>query len=308
VQGHNPYAQTYSNIYTPDEIATFYGPNVVVDGRISFGYPYPPVTLLLALPGYVAGDVRIASVILSFAALFLFHVFQTGGRYTDVYIVTFATLPGLSLIWWSGWIEGLILPLIVVLVVCANRAWLALGSVLLGLCLVSKQYFALTVPALWLLRAYFKPYRLLLLVGSGLAVSLPWMIADPGAFFRAVIGSQAVSDVPRSRHTLSLAYFIDLFGGGPDWVLFVAPIIGSLGLACYAALTFPPRLCGFLLAAAVCISAGAALSRQGFFHYYFFAAEMIVLSAASQAGELDRVDSVTEGEEGDTDLVNLRRE
>ena len=55
LKGTNPYTITF-----PDVIgAEWYGPGVSVNGRLRFGYPYMPLTLLMSLPGYlVAGDVR----------------------------------------------------------------------------------------------------------------------------------------------------------------------------------------------------------------------------------------------------------
>lgn len=55
-EGSNPYSIIFPNIYGNSE---FYGPNLVVVGRLMFGAPYPPLSLLLSSVGEViAGDVR----------------------------------------------------------------------------------------------------------------------------------------------------------------------------------------------------------------------------------------------------------
>ena len=44
-EGSNPYSITFPNIYGNSE---FYGPNLVVVGRLMFGAPYPPVGVVAA--------------------------------------------------------------------------------------------------------------------------------------------------------------------------------------------------------------------------------------------------------------------
>jgi hypothetical protein len=56
VAGHDPYAITFENDYP----SRFYGPGLVGNGRLLFGFPYPPLSLMLVLPGYALGDVRYA--------------------------------------------------------------------------------------------------------------------------------------------------------------------------------------------------------------------------------------------------------
>jgi hypothetical protein len=56
-RGQNPYQITFENIYGAG--SGFYNPQAVAGNRVLFGYPYPPLSLLLALPGYLAaGDYR----------------------------------------------------------------------------------------------------------------------------------------------------------------------------------------------------------------------------------------------------------
>ena len=55
-RGANPYELTFPNIY---DNASFYGPGLSVDGQLQFGFPYLPLSLLLAVPGQVlTGDHR----------------------------------------------------------------------------------------------------------------------------------------------------------------------------------------------------------------------------------------------------------
>jgi hypothetical protein len=58
--GQNPYALTFPNIYGG---MAFYGPGIADNHTVYIGFPYLPLSLLLALPGWlVAGDYRAAQV------------------------------------------------------------------------------------------------------------------------------------------------------------------------------------------------------------------------------------------------------
>ena len=59
--GTNPYAITFPDVY--DGKLPVYGPGVAEGGRLKFGYPYPPLSLLLALPGHLLGDFRYAHLL-----------------------------------------------------------------------------------------------------------------------------------------------------------------------------------------------------------------------------------------------------
>src|SRR5262249_52828510 len=76
LQGENPYATEYP----PIQDAVLYGPAVVRDGRIQT-FPYPPLQLLLTLPGYLLGDVRyVMLAALLGAAAVMASVGRTGGE------------------------------------------------------------------------------------------------------------------------------------------------------------------------------------------------------------------------------------
>ena len=68
LHGSNPYGISFPNIYGTDWRA-FYNPAFVVGDWVKLGYPYPPVSLLLAIPGYVLfHDYRYAQLALLIAA------------------------------------------------------------------------------------------------------------------------------------------------------------------------------------------------------------------------------------------------
>src|SRR5260370_37662434 len=53
LEGTDPYAAEYSDM----DDAGLYAPDMMKDGRVQ-AFPYPPVSLLLDIPGYLLGDVR----------------------------------------------------------------------------------------------------------------------------------------------------------------------------------------------------------------------------------------------------------
>jgi hypothetical protein len=65
----DPYRISFANVYAKEDIANFYNPAAIIGNRVAFGYPYPPASLLLVVPGYVLfGDYRYSEVALLVAA------------------------------------------------------------------------------------------------------------------------------------------------------------------------------------------------------------------------------------------------
>ena len=63
LHGGNPYERTFPDIYhsTHPGNTPVYGSGLVVNDRVQFGFPYPPVSLLLSTAGYwLGGDHRYA--------------------------------------------------------------------------------------------------------------------------------------------------------------------------------------------------------------------------------------------------------
>ena len=59
----DPYRISFENIYGGDS-GMYYNPRAIVGNRVAFGYPYPPLSLFLAVPGQViANDYRYAELV-----------------------------------------------------------------------------------------------------------------------------------------------------------------------------------------------------------------------------------------------------
>src|SRR5688572_33132956 len=73
--GRSPYDISFENIYGPN--SPFYNPQLVEGDRVMFGYPYPPLSLLLAAPGHlIAGDYRYAQLVAWVVAAALIGFFK----------------------------------------------------------------------------------------------------------------------------------------------------------------------------------------------------------------------------------------
>ena len=68
--GVDPYAITFPNPYPT---GAYYGPGMVVDGRLTFGFVYPPLSVFLSVLGeWIGGDVRYAQLgAMTLAAAFM---------------------------------------------------------------------------------------------------------------------------------------------------------------------------------------------------------------------------------------------
>ena len=154
-----PYSMTFTDIYAGTE--QFYPPGMAVDGRVLYGFPYPPLSLAMAWPGHLAGDFRYAEL----AALVAAAAFAVAaGRASAVAIGAAAILlftPRAFFALEQAWTE----PFAIVWV--AGAIWAAatrrplVAAAFLGLAAATKQYLALAVPAAWLLgdRSRHQPAR-----------------------------------------------------------------------------------------------------------------------------------------------------
>ncbi len=265
--GRSPYSITIPNIYGP-AAGRFYAPGLVVQDRVLVGHPYPPLSLLLALPGYLAGDYRyalVASVVL--AAAFL--VTAAPGRQGRVAAALLLFTPRLFFVSVQGWSEPFVVLTLAALAYCAVRARRAL-PLALGAFLATKQYSVLALPAVVLLftqpipwRQVFRLTALALLVA--ILLTLPFAIRDPHGFARSVLLFQVLQ--PFRPESLSLLVMIPAIRLAlPDF----APGIIAAAVALLLCLWRAPRTPeGFAGSVALIYLAFFAFAKQAFWNYYF---------------------------------------
>jgi hypothetical protein len=137
--GKSPYVITFDDIYGLDE--AFYTPSMRSGRKVLFGFPYPPLSLLLAWPGHaVLGDLRYSEVLAIVIAAGVLVWMSEGLGLLCAGALLLA--PRLVFHLEQGWTEPFPIMLLAITVATALRrprmAWLPLG-----LLIASKQHMVL---------------------------------------------------------------------------------------------------------------------------------------------------------------------
>ena len=277
-RGSNPYTMSVPNIYPPDVAAQVYGPGMVVDGRIEWGFVYPPLPLLVAFPAYLLGDVRYAQLVaMVVTALALWHlaVARIGRTAAVLAVAAIPTVPLLA----QAFTEPASVALLAGAVLALTRRRLVLGAVLLGLLLASKQYFVVVLPLVALLRPWLTRRSVIAGLAAAALVSLPFVLVDPAAFTEAVTGVQAAPLRPDSVSLLVAA--VGAFSWPPPGTYAVLPVVGGLLTALVLARYAPRTPAAFAAAAGLTLLVTILLSKQAFANYYFMASSALLVAAVA---------------------------
>src|SRR5262249_41888804 len=174
--GRDPYRIPYENIYGAG--TGFYNPQVLVGGRVAVGYPYPPLSLLLAAPGQaLARDYRYAELVALVGGVALIGCLRRSISARLAASLLLTTPRGLFVIE-RGWSEPAAVLVLGATVFCLARKprWAPWAA---GLLIAVKQ--SLVIAALPLLRYASRARRrlgtgafVLRAASAGLAVTLPF--------------------------------------------------------------------------------------------------------------------------------------
>ena len=276
LRGTDPYSITHQNLYGPDS-SFFYGPGVVKDGRVDFGFQYPPLSLLAILPAYALGDLRYTYIV----ALLLSAVLLVRIRLTRVTLVAITILllsPVTFYVLSRGWTEPLVLLMLCWTCLAAERCsrWL---PVALGLFFASKQYVVLAVPLAALLTAPFswKAYFRLLAAAALVAavVTVPFAVWNFHAFWRGVVTWQFIQ--PFRPDALSFSVLAARLGlPRISQVLVIASVAVAM-VWCLA--RAPRRANSFAGCFALAMLVFFCLNKQAFVNYYFLVIGAMLLAA-----------------------------
>lgn len=274
LHGQDPYTTTYPDTYAaprgtpPTALPT------------SSGLGYPPVSYLLALPGYIVGDIRYAHLAAMFFSALLIG-FSASSQATAMIAAVFLFTPRTFFVLEQSWTEPFIVLLLAATVFCKVRRYERLVPVFLGLLLASKQHLFLIVPAVALLIGspfHWKDYAKLLAKSAliALAVTAPFSLWNPAAFWRVMSKFSTVG--PR---TDSLSYAAwSYLNSGP----YIAPAVAFLlafGALAFCIWRLPRTPAGFAAATAVFYLVLIAFSNTAFCNYYYMVIGFLSVSVAA---------------------------
>ena len=273
VHGHNPYAITFPNIYGPNQYE--YPPSSVVNGVVQCGYFYPPLSLVLDVPGYLLGDVRYslwAMLTITYAILAWGPGRWRGANHPYAPIILLMFLPGLFKLMENAWIEPALLLMLAVATVAAKRGRWILAAVAIGLLLSAKQYALMAAPAVWLLLPRLQPWRHLpawaaVIALSGLAITSPFILWNPHAFFHSLISIYV--GILRPDSITYLPMLSKLIGARLSLGATMLLVLPAIALVLWRA---PRSPTGFATGAALIWTCTFIFSTQAFGNYYFLAA------------------------------------
>lgn len=279
LRGANPYAITFPNIYGD---MPFYGPEMSVGGRLTFGFPYPPLSLLMALPGHLFGDYRysqVAAITLSGALM----AYARPGPVAAFAATLFLFTPRVFFVLEQGWTEPFVLLALAATVFAAIRAPKYV-PLIFGLFLASKQYALLACPALALLlpRPFeWKEYGRVLgySVLVAVAITAPFFLWGIGPFVRSVVTLQFYQPL----RTEALSYLVWFARGEqhwPAWFAFAAAAVGA-ALALWRG---AHSATGFAAGVALTLIGFFAFNKQAFCNYYFLVIGACAVGLAAARG------------------------
>jgi len=283
--GKNPYTMTFPNIYGSDE---WYPPDTVVAGRVLTGFPYPPLSLLLGLPGYMLfGDVRYSELAALVGAAALVG-FSRPGIIAPLAATLMLFTPRVFFVLEQAWTEPLTLLALAATIYAAINARRALPFAL-GLLIASKQYMIVALPLAWLLtrpghrlRDWQRLAAIAMLVAA--VVTVPFALWNIRGFVQSVITYQF-----RERFRLeSLSVISWIAHAGHDvtparsLAASVVALLGGVGLGLWRA---SRTAAGFAAAVALSLLLVFACGKKAFCNYYFFTlgAMCAAVAAASPA-------------------------
>ena len=281
LHGVNPYTIHFPDPYPPASSARFYGPGVSVNGVLQFGYPYMPLTLLMALPGYLLGDVRYASLAaMILSAILIALARPSRGSFLAATLLLFT--PAFPLMLFCGWTESYVLLLVATAWFCQCRAP-RLVPYVIGLLLVSKQYMIIGAPVILLLVP--RPWSMRALWGfiwraglAGAAVTLPLVLWEPRAFLHSAVWLQFRQPLRWD----ALSYLVWAEPKNPTkWM--GLPFAGAAIAWLVVMAAGRRRKVPFALALALTMAAFFALNKQAFANYYYLVIGMLCVAAAGVA-------------------------
>jgi len=266
----NPYTFRYPSMYPPG--TPFYGPGVVDShGFLTVGFPYPPLSLFMALPGYLLGnDVRYSHVVAMGLSAALIAAARPG-RIAALAATLLLLMPRSIYVLDLSWTEPFLVLTFSLVMFCVCR-WPQALPYALGLYFSTKQYTVLTLPLLPLLVGgprHWKSLGIIIFKAAlvVIAINVPFIILNPHEFFRATLVFQFLQ--PFRWDALSYLVFMRKHLPGiptPLWISLL-PLVVIIPLSLRR---LPSSPAGFAAAVTVVHLLFFAFNKQAFCNYYYF--------------------------------------
>jgi len=290
-EGVNPYGMTFSDIY-PTTSGLLYGPGVSVDGVLHFGFPYPPLSLLIVAPfEWMFGDFRIAHAIALISSSALMASLSSGWRARSA-AASFLLVAPLPFIVRFGWTDPLLVLGLVAVMVSASHGFRG-TSYISGLMASVKQSAVLAVPSTLLLfeRPWTRPQvvrHFLTMAVVVAATTIPFFLLNPAGFLTSVVELQFIQ--PFRPGSLAFpAAWASFFGEPSRAVTTVVPLVLVTSAVATTLRRTPTGSRGFALSTALVMLVAFSFSKQAFPNYYMLVIALLFAAAASSIE--DSVDS-----------------
>jgi hypothetical protein len=275
-KGINPFAILITDIY--EGKYPFFPPGFVADGKLLLGYAYPPLSLLLSIPGWViGGDPRYSTLIAMEVAAVLIG-YSVWGNWAKWVALLFLFTPRTFFVVDRAWNDPFIVMAMAAAVFVAGR-WPKYLFVPAGLYLSMKQHVFFGAPALLLLLP--KPWRfksVLLFFAKAAAVALvpviPFFLWSPEAFTRSVL---TVREVFRLDSLSLLSHWANI--GGAQWSTYTGVAV-ALPVMLLGVWKAPRSAFGFALVTAVTHFTLYLFSTHSFCNQYYVVLGASMLAAA----------------------------
>ena len=275
LNGYNPYEIRTPNIYGH---AHYYGPGVVRDGLVQFGFPYFPLSLLAIIPGQLLGDLRFTQVFLIGATGLVFTRLQPGPLGRGIALL-YLFSPRTLFVVEQSWTEPL-LVFLASLVALASKTTPHTVAPAFGFLLAAKQtmvwmpfLFPLLVPGK--LKVRVRAFGTAL--GIAALITLPFFLWNPVEFWRSVVEWQFIQPFRRDALSFS-ALFLGVSGATfPAYIPFLASL-ACIALALWKSARSPA---GWAMSACLVYLVFFAMNKQAFCNYYFMIIGLACLAAAS---------------------------
>jgi 4-amino-4-deoxy-L-arabinose transferase-like glycosyltransferase len=267
LHGVDPYAiTTFPDLYGPG--SPYYAPGLVENGHLTFGFIYPPLSLLMALPGYVVGgDHRYAQLVAMSAATLLIAYIRPG-RVALIAALLLLFTPRVFLVLDQGWTDPFVVLLLAATVFLAVRSH-SFTSIALGLLIAVKQTMVLALPlgALLLRSIRVRDWRGISWQAAAVAavVSLPLILWNVDAFLWSAVELHITQ--PFRADSMSYVAWLGHNGqpGLPLWLGF-AMLVPAGALVLWRAARTPA---GFAASTAIVLLVFFVFSKQAFVHYFY---------------------------------------